>query len=248
MCKYILLLLLLLLVALMVGSALVVQEYGWQGFLALLAILLVLGYVIRKLAPRVFLYLLTRPLRAMGAALRGARIVVHSVVPCDPPPTEEFDGEADDDDAAIEDDTAPDADEDEEADEEEPVGPFDWYLFEFSVVPPDPGSSEGRIVTRQSWTPQMIGAVGSRPPLGRLNLFRGWPAPEQFTDDVQSSEPELWTGYDYEPSGEAVYGEQRLRMRVGVTRAVRSVTIVYAQFTDLGVVLLPRLDISPGGG
>src|SRR5439155_12212885 len=131
---------------------------------------------------------------------------------------------------------------DEEPEEEEAAGPFDWYLIEFTVVPLDPRSSEGRIVTRQAWSPQMIGAVGPRPPLERVNPFRGWPRPEQFSDDVQNTEADVWTGSDYEPPTEAVYGEHRLRMRVGVTRAVRAVTIVYAQFADLGVVQLPRLD------
>jgi hypothetical protein len=251
MCKYILLGLLVLLVTLMVGSALVVQEYGWKGFLVLLAALAVLGYVARKLLPRLFLHLLTRPLRAMGAALRGSRVVVHSVTPCDPPPPEEYD---DDDPEALEDDAESDDDgtgddEVKETDEdEEPTGPFDWYLIEFTVVPPGEGSSEGRIVTRQAWTPQMIGAVGPRPPLDRMNPFRGWPPPGQFSADVRNTEPDVWTGSDYEPPGEAVYGEQRLRMRVGVTRAVRAITIVYAQFTDLGVVPLPIIDVSPGGG
>src|SRR5215203_5980122 len=125
MCKYVALGLLILLVALMV-AALVVQAYGWTGFLVLLGALVVFGYVLRKATPRIFMYLLTRPLRRMGAALRGARLTVHAVTPCDPPPDDEYDPDDPDDAEAIEDandegSEDEDEDEDEEEDEQEPA-------------------------------------------------------------------------------------------------------------------------------
>src|SRR6476661_6990352 len=85
MCKYILLALLLLFVLLMAAAALVVQEYGWTGFLALLAGLVVLGFVLRLALPWLFGHVVAWPLRRMGRPLRGAHVVVHSVTPCDPP-------------------------------------------------------------------------------------------------------------------------------------------------------------------
>jgi hypothetical protein len=190
------------------------------------------------------MYLVSRPLRQWGAALRGGRIIVHAVEPCDPPREEEYDIR--DDPEAVEDETADY--EDSEDEDEEPTGPFDWYQVEFTVVPPGGESSEGRIVTRRGWSPQLIGAVGPRPPLGSASPFRGWPLLDQFPGEVQSQPAEVWTGTDYEEPTGTVFGEQRLRMRVGVTRAVRSVTITYAQFTDLGVLQLPRVDPSGANG
>lgn len=244
MCKYVLLILFLLLVALMVVAVVVVQEFGWVGFLILLGALILFAFVIRKASPRLLMYAFTRPLRRMGAVLRGAQVVVHSVAPCHPPDPDEYDPDA------LEDDEDPDG-RDPYGDDDEPDGPtgqFDWYEIEFTIVPPGEGPSEGRIVTRQAWMPGLIGASGLRPPLERTNPFRGWPPPNQFTWNVTNVPAEVWTGYDYEPAGESVFGRQRLRMRVGVTGAIREITITYAQFTDLGVVQLPRIDLSPGGG
>ena len=256
MCKYILLILILILIALMAVAAVVVQEYGWVGFAVFLGVLVLFGYVIRKAIPRLFMHMATRPLRRMGAALHGARIVVHSVEPCDPPPSEEY--YPGDDPEGIEDELEPEGewdqavnDKDEVNDEEHaevPAGPFDWYQIEFSVIPPGEESSEGRIVSRPGWRPQMIGAVGPRPRLGSTSPFRGWPSPGQFRDSVLSLPPQVWTGSGYLDLSETVFGEQRLRMRVGVTRAVRSVTITYVQFTDLGEVQLPRIDLTGADG
>ena len=244
MCKYLLLILILILVVLMAVAAVVVQEYGWVGFLVLLGFLVLIGFVVRKGARPLLMYMVSRPLRQWGAALRGGRIVVHSIEPCDPPRADEYDLR--DDPEAIEDEAADYDDMHDE--EEEPAGPFDWYQIEFTVVPPSGGPSEGRIVTRRGWSPQLIGAVGPSPLLGSTSPFRGWPAPDQFSGDIQSLPAQVWTGAEYEEPTEMVFGEQRLRMRVGVTRAVRSVTIAYAQFTDLGVVQLPRIDPSGADG
>jgi hypothetical protein len=183
-------------------------------------------------------------MRRWGAALRGGRVIVHSVEPCDPPREEEHDIR--DDPEAIEEETADY--EDTEYQDEEPPGPFDWYQVEFTVVPPGGKSSEGRIVTRRGWSPQLVGAVGPRPPLGSTGPFRGRPPPGQFPGDVQSLPAQVWTATDYKEAIEQVFGEQRLRMRIGVTRAVRSVTITYAQFTDLGVIELPRIEPSGADG
>jgi hypothetical protein len=259
MCKYVLIIVLVVLVLLMAGAALVVQEYGWPGFLGLLTGLIVLAFVLRKGLPPVFMYLITRPMRQMGAALRGARIVVHSVNPCEPPPREgwEEDGteDRDDDGRRITDgrnrdnETEDEDDEDDEPDDEDcaPAGPVDWYQIELTVVPPDAGPSEGRIVTRRGWTVQLIGAVGDRPPMRSSNPFRGWPPPDQFPWSVEHAPAEVWNGSEYEDPAGPMYGEQRLRLRVGVTRDVRAVTITYAHFTDIGEVPLPRMDVSANG-
>jgi hypothetical protein len=248
MCKYVALLLLVLLVALMVVAAVVVQEYGWVGFLVLLGVMVLFAYVVRKALPHLIVHLATRPLRQMGAALRGARIVVQLVEPCDPP--DGYDLDPPDEPDAIEDaGEEPDAGDfgDDEENEAEPVGPFDWYRIVLTVVPPGDGSSEGRVVVRPAWSPQFVGAVGPRPPSASTSPFRGWP-PGPFTDAVRNAPVEVWTGSDYEPAGASLYGEQRLRLRIGVTRAVQSVTITYTQFTDLGVIPLPRIDVRPGDG
>jgi hypothetical protein len=238
MCKYLLLILILVLIALMAVAAVVVQEYGWVGFLILLGVLAVLGYAVRKGTRPLLMYMISRPMRRWGAALRGGRVIVHSVEPCDPPREEEHDIR--DDPEAIEEETA-DYD-DSEYQDEEPIGPFDLYQIEFTVVPPGGESSEGRIVTRRGWRPQLIGAVGPRSPLESASPFRGWPPPDQFPGHVQSLPAQVWTGAEYEEAIERVFGEQRLRMRIGVTRTVRSVTITYAQLTDLGVIDLPRIE------
>ena len=93
-----------------------------------------------------------------------------------------------------------------------------------------------------------IAAVGPRPRLATISPFHGWPSPDHFPGDVQSLPAQVWTGAEYEDPTQMVFGEQRLRMRVGVTRAVRSVTITYAQFTDLGVIDLPRIEPSGADG
>lgn len=253
MCKYILLILILVLIALMAVAAVVVQAYGWVGFLVYLGILVLLGYAIRKGMRPLLMYMISRPLRRWGAALRGGRIVVHSVEPCQPPAAAEYDPRDDPetigDESEGEWDEAADNDDVEHGENDgEPAGPFDWYQVEFTVVPPGGESSEGRILTRRGWTPQLIGAVGPRPRLGTTSPFRGWPPPDQFPETFVSLPAQVWTGGEYADPSETVFGEQRLRMRVGVTRAVRSVTIAYAQFTDLGVIDLHRIDSSGADG
>jgi hypothetical protein len=251
----------------MAGAALVVQEYGWPGFLALLAGLVILAFAFRLVVPWLLRRMVAWPLRRMGRPLRGARIIVHAVTPCEPPPREEWEGvdEADDwddgedpnfgppriadrRDRDADEDEAEDADSEDDGEDEEqetPDAPLDWYQIELTVVPPGGGSIEGRMVTRKAWNPYLIGAVGPRPPLQSTNPFRGWPPPDQFPDSVQSEEAELWTGSEYGRLESHVFGEQRLRLRVGVTRDVRAVTITYAHFTDIGEVPLPRIDLPP---
>src|SRR5262245_14826319 len=252
MCRYILIALLVVLVALMVVAALVVQQYGWHGFLGLVAVLVMLGYLAKKSAWPVFLYLLTRPLKKMGAALRGARVVVHSITPCDRPSAEDydpgFDDCGDDDQEAIEDWESDENENEDASDRDEvPTPPLqlDWYQVEFTVIPPDAGSSEGRIVHRRAWCPQMISAVGARPELKRANPFRGWPPPDLFTDFVHNTLPEVWDGTEFTISEAEIFGERRLRMRIGVTRKVQTATLTYAQYTDIGEVRIPRIDVFP---
>src|SRR5262249_24058726 len=100
MCKYVLIALVVVVVLLMATGALVVQLYGWPGFLVFCATLVLLGYMVRKILPRVLFGLMTRSLRQMGTALHGAHIVVHAVRPSEPPPPEydpEYDSRADSD-------------------------------------------------------------------------------------------------------------------------------------------------------
>jgi hypothetical protein len=242
MCKYVVLILFVLLAVLMVTAVVVVQEYGWIGFLVLLGVMVLFGYVVRKALPHLIVHWATRPLRQMGAALRGGRIVVHVVEPCDPP--EGYEPDPPDDLEAIADDGDPDEEFDNE-DHAEPAGPFDWYRIVLTVVPPGDESSEGRILVRPAWSPQFVGAVGPRP-AACSNPLGDWPPADPFTA-VRNAPVEVWTGSDFELAGAPLYGERRLRLRIGVTRAVHAVTITYTQFTDLGVVPLPRIDVRPGG-
>jgi hypothetical protein len=250
MCRNILIGLVVFFVLLMATAALIVQTYGWPGFLVFVAALVVLGFVGWWLLPQLFGFLLTRPMRQMGAVLKGARIVVHSVTPCDPPPEMEWNADEDDEPPRItdrpRDQDDPDADDDGDDGDDEPIRPLDWYRLEFSVIPTDAGPTEGRMVTRRSWMPAMIGAAGVTPPLSRSNPLRGWPPPEQFTDNVQHADVEIWNGDEFETPGDEVFGEQRLQMRVGVTPDVDVVTITYVQFNNLGEVRLPRIDARPG--
>jgi len=265
MCKYVAIALLVALVVLMAVAALIVQEFGWTGFFVVAGVVAVLLYVAKKSLPRLFMSLVTRPLRRMGAALRGSRIDVHSVTPCEPPPAEEYDQEYDgaehDDDgppaiadrrrtsdrtyAADDDDDGID-DEEPDADEEPVVGPLDWYHVEFTLVPPDAGPSEGRIVHRRSWSPQMLGALGAQPDQRNRHPYLSWPPDFENLAAVNVAEIEVWNGTDYEITDAELYGEQRLRLRVGVARNVAAIVITYAHFTELGEVRIPRIDVSPG--
>jgi hypothetical protein len=65
---------------------------------------------------------------------------------------------------------------------------------------------------------------------------------------VQHSDIEIWTEDGYQPPAEEVFGEHRLRLRVGVGRDVRAITLTYVHFTNLGEVNLPRIDVTPGQG
>jgi hypothetical protein len=254
MCRIVLIIVLVVLILLMVGAALVVQAYGWTGFLVFLAGLMVLGYVIRKTTPHLFMYAITRPLKQMGAPLRGATIVVHSVTACEPPPPEEYDPGYDctDDEHGYEavedaDDEVDDYDDDAEENNADEIPPqsLDWYWIEFTVTPPDAGSKEGGIVNRKAWIPHFIGASGPRPELRRSNPFRGWPPPGQFPDNVHHTPAQVWDGAEFATSEREIFGEHRIRLRVGVTREVRTVTITYAQYTDVGEVQIPRIDVFP---
>jgi hypothetical protein len=253
MCRIVLIIVVVVLILLMIGAALVVQEYGWTGFLVFLASLVLIGYVIRKAAPHLFMYMLSRPLKQMGAPLRGATIVVHSVTACEPPPPEEYDPGYDcTDDEAIEDaddeeNEADDIYDHEEEDNRDEIShhSLDWYWIEFTVTPPDAGSNEGGIVNRKAWIPHLIGASGPRPELRRSNPFRGWPPQDQFTDNVHHTPAQVWDGAEFATSEREIFGKHRLRLRVGVTREVRTVTITYAQYTDIGEVQIPRIDVFP---
>jgi hypothetical protein len=250
MCKYVLIGLVVFLVLLMVIAAVVVQEYGWTGFLIMLGVMLVLGYAARKLVPPLIRYLLMRPLRQMGNVLRGARIVVHTVTPCEAPPADEY-YETDDQESIGQDDLYDMyADEQVEVDNPLATAPasINWYMVEFTVVPPDAGSSEGRMVTRHAWSPALVGATFGHPESRGYNPFRGWPPPEAYDGSVQNADVEIWDGSEYVPPSDNVFGEQRLRMRIGVTRSVSEATVTYTHFTEIGTIPIPRVDITPDKG
>ena len=231
----------------MVVAAIVVQEYGWTGFLVMLAAMTVLAWLAKRFLPRLFGYLLTRPLRQMGVVMQGATIVVHSVTPAEPPPPTEFDNEEQ---PAFGDQQETDDDSGEwnmeEHDQPTPVGPLDWYFVEFTVTPRDAGMSEGRIVNRRGWSPAMISATATSPNSRLLNPFRGWPR-EDFVDlnTVQPGVVDIWDGANYVTPIEMIFGEQRLRMHVGVARRVQVVTLIYAQYTEIGEITIPRIDVRP---
>jgi hypothetical protein len=248
MCKFVLIALIVVLVALMVVSALVVQEYGWIGFLMMLGVLLVLAWIAKRTLPRLLRHLMMRPLRQMGAVMHNATVVVHSVNPTDAPPPDDLD----DDEHAIEDDDLPDEDDDDDWEEEEPdtdvnPGSLDWYFVDFSVTPRDAGTCEGRVANRRGWSPDMVSAVAVDSHGGSLNPFQGWPPDVDWTDlgTVQSELVEIWDGSAFVAPIEMVFGEQRLRLRVGVARRVQVVKLVYAHYTEIGEVAIPRIDIRP---
>ena len=95
-------------------------------------------------------------------------------------------------------------------------------------------SSSGRSARGPRWDARTRSAAGPRPTR----------SPTPSGSPRSRCGPGPTTGW----TGEPLYGEQRLRLRIGVTRAVRAVTITYAQFTELGVVPLPRIDVRPGDG
>ena len=242
MCKYVLIALIVFLIVLMVVAAVVVQEYGWTGFLIMLGVLLVLAFIAKKLLPRLFRYLLMRPFRQMGAAMQGARIVVHSIAPASAPEDEEFD-DPDEEQQAIEDD---ENDQDEDENQQPPVR-FDWYHVEFTVIPPGPESIEGVMRHRNGWSPDYISA--HYVPLGKQleNPMGGWSTniATMDLDLVLNGDVEIWDGVEYVSPSETVFGDQRLRFHVGVAAQVNEVRIVYATLTEIGKVQLPRINIAP---
>lgn len=251
MCKYVLIGLIVALVILMVVAAVVVQEYGWTGFLILLAVLVVLAYVSKKLLPRFLGYMITRPLRTMGKALEGARIVVLSISPTEPPPENEWD--AIDDEHDLDDDENSDDEGVEEflkdVSESNDVRQLDWYSVEFNVIPRDAGSCEGRMVNRQGWSPMMISAAARPPRLRSGNPFRDWSPDGDWAnmESVQSAEVEIWDSTEYVEPSEQVFGEQRLRMRIGVSRNISEVVVIYVHYTQIGTISIPRINVHPEG-
>lgn len=242
MCKYILIALVLVLVILMVVAAVVVQEYGWTGFLILLGSMVVFLYVAKKLSPWLFQYLLQTPMRRMGQALRGGRIVVHSIVAAERPPEFEDDDDDFDDLEGIEDDD--DFDEDEM---NEPAVHHDWYQVEFSVIPPGPDTSAGIVRNREGWLPSMIAVRYIRPGMRASSFIRpgtGDFSPRDF-QLTEHGEVEVWDGENYVTPNETVFGEQRLRLLFGAAREVSEVAIVYAGVTEIGRVTIPRINIEP---
>ena len=271
MCRYVLIAVVVAIVLLMVVAGIVVSLYGWTGFLVLLAALVVLATVLLTLGPRLFprflMGTLMRPMRQMGKVLRGARLTVHSVTPAERPETPDEEDGGDDEPHRIRDREADDEpdhshrlhrrdqdDEDEEGeddeefvDDEEPSPEnLDWYWIDFTVTPRDAGSSEGRMVNRTAWNPGLLSffvpkADRPRAPSGMPAFF------EQFAPgQVLMNELEAWDGTDVEEESAEVFGEARFRARVGVGRKIGTLLLVYAHFTEVGEIRIPRIDATPG--
>lgn len=241
MCKYVLIALLVVLIILMMVAAVVVQEYGWTGFLIMLGVLVVLAYIAKKSLPRLFRYLLTRPMRQMGAALRGARIVVHSISVTDAPEDDDFEDQYGEHAALLDHLNDPD-----DEDEEQPPIHYDWYHVEFTVFPPGPDSIEGAIRNRNGWSPDYIGARYIRVGKQDGSAAHGWPVGmADDLDAVQTAGVETWDGVEYVAPSETVFGDQRLRLHLGFSPGVNEATIVYAGFTEIGKVQLPRINNAP---
>lgn len=215
MCRALLLVVVIVLVLLMVVAAVVVQQHGWVGFLVYIGALVVLAWALKSVIPRVLGHLIMRPMRAMGRALRGATLVVHSVTPSEAPQE-----------VAL---TEPDPD-DEDTEDGPPNPALQWYVVEFTIKPP--GSIEAIPANREAWMPSMlsVSAVGDDAE-GDESDFE----PATLADDDPDDEPP-----------EQLFGEQRLRMLVGVAPRVDRVQLVYAGFTPVGEISFPRINLRPG--
>jgi hypothetical protein len=105
------------------------------------------------------------------------------------------------------------------------------------------------MVTRHAWSPELIGATFGHPGQRAFNVIRNWQPSETHDDSfVQNADVEIWDGSDYVAPTEGVFGEQRLRMRVGVTKSVSEATVTYTHFTEIGTIRFPRIDVSPEQG
>ncbi|HVK13516.1 MAG TPA: hypothetical protein VM597_32515 [Gemmataceae bacterium] len=268
MCRYILIGIVVAIVLLMAVAGVVVSLYGWPGFLVLLASLVVLAaaalFVGPRLFPRFLLGTIARPMRKMGKVLRGATLTVHSVTPAERPEMP-GDDEADGDDEPHRigdretDDGRPshrlgrrdgddEDDEDEEvADDDDEPSPanLDWYWIDFTVTPRDAGSSEGRMVHRTAWNPGLLTfsvPKADRPRATGLPAFF-----EQFAPgEVLMNEMQVWDGAAEVEMDAETFGAARLRARVGVGRKIGTLLLVYAHFTEVGEIRIPRIDVTPG--
>ena len=202
------------------------------------------------------MYFLTRPLRRAGAALRGSRIVVHAIIPCEPPSPEDYDPGMEPDDPddqdyqAIEDDRT--YEEHDEIDEEEMVtnaaGAPRLVPGRVHVDSAGRGRIDRRSDGRPSAVVELVYDRARRahgPKLSGPTRFVVGPRWTSSPGASQNTPVEVWDGDEYAVPDAAVFGEQRLRMRIGVTRDIRTVTLTYAQFTDIGQIQIPRIDVFP---
>lgn len=95
--------------------------------------------------------------------------------------------------------------------------------------------------------PDMIGARFIRPGKRTEDPSAFWPAngATMDFDRVQHGGVKIWDGIEYVEPSESVFGEQRLRLSVGIDSEVNEATIVYANFTEIGKVRFPRMNITP---
>jgi hypothetical protein len=256
MCRYVLIAVIVGLIVLMAVAALVVSLYGWTGFFALLLAFAFLGVVFRIAAPRLIPKLLmgtiTRPMRQMGKVLRGATLTVHSVTPAEPPVNDDDEDEDEDERQRLRYSHRDDADHyeeddyDDDADAGSNPADLDWYWIDFTVAPRDAESSEGRMVHRTAWNPGMLSfqlTKEDRPPqpVGMPAYFD-----QLASAEVLMNELEPWDGTEVEEPIDDMFGPARLRARVGVGRKIGTVLLVYAHFTEVGEIRIPRIDATPG--
>ena len=249
MCRWLFVIVIVAILAITATGVIVVDYFGWRGFLVFAVCLCIGLWLLKRSLPRILMTLfsraMTRPLREMGAVLRGYRVTVHSVLSCDTP----VDFENDDDDAeSIEDDDRgddqhDDADEDDSEVTEQLPERLEWYRIDFTLSPPDGEPKVGRIVVRPPWSVSMLGfsrPKGERPPLpmGLSDL--------RLAADVFDSTFQIWDGAEFVEIDDEVHGEHRLCARVGVGPDVRTIVLIYAHLTEIGEIQLPRIDVTPG--
>ena len=103
------------------------------------------------------------------------------------------------------------------------------------------------MVRQTSWQPGLLSfhlTREDRPPrpAGMPAFFEAFGSPE-----VQMADIETWSGTAFEPDAEAeIFGAGRLRARVGIGRKIGTVLLMYAHFTEVGEIRIPRIDATPG--
>ena len=102
------------------------------------------------------------------------------------------------------------------------------------------------MLQRTAWNPSLLSfhpAKEHRPPrpAGMPAFFDQFGSPEVQTDDLTP-----WDGSREEEMSTEVFGESRFRARVGIGRKIGTLLLMYAHFTEVGEIRIPRIDATPG--